>query len=94
VEEYIEKWALVSTSQFRDRRKDYEFWGDRKKNNAQVAGNKILSILDSQLLAWALEESIEEIDDEIIKKWLGKMLFSVQTLDIPKKIKLFKTFST
>ena len=91
VEEYIEKWALVSTPQFRHGGEDYKSWGNRKKNNAQAVGNEILSILDSQLLAWALEESVDEIDDEIIERWLGKMLFSVQTLDIPEKIKLFKS---
>jgi replicative superfamily II helicase len=91
VEEYIERWALVSTPQFRREGADYKSWGNIKKNNAQVVEKEILSILDSQLLAWALEESIEEIDDEIIEKWLGKMLFSAQTLDIPEKIKLFKS---
>jgi len=91
VEEYIEKWALVSTPQFRCGDADYKSWGNRKKNNAQAVANEILSILDSQLLSWALEESVDEIDDEIIEKWLGKMLFSVQTLDISEKIKLFKS---
>jgi len=90
-EEFIEKWALASTPQFRKDWENYGSWGNRKEKNAQVAGNEVLSILDSQLLAWALEESIEEIDDEVIEKWLGKMLFSVQTLDIPEKIKLFKS---
>jgi len=91
VEEYIEKWALVSTPQFRRSGADYKSWGNRKKNNAQAVENEILSILDSQLLAWALEESVDETDDEIIEKWLGKMLFSVQTIDIPEKIMLFKS---
>lgn len=91
VGEFIERWALASTPQFRQDWENYGSWGSRKKKNAQAAGNEILSIMDSQLLAWALEESIEEIDDEIIKKWIGKMLFSVQTLDIPEKIKIFKS---
>jgi len=91
VEEFIERWALASTPQFRQDWENYGSWGNRKKKNAQAAGNEILSILDSQLLAWALEESIEEINDEIIEKWLGKMLFSIQTIDIPEKIMLFKS---
>jgi len=90
-DDFLEKWALASTQQFRKDWTSYESWGNTKRKNAEVARNEILSTLDSQLLAWALEESVDEIDDEIVGRWIGKMLFSVQTLDIPEETKKFRS---
>ena len=89
-DDFLEKWALASTQQFRKDWTGYESWSDTKRRNAEAAKNEILSTLDSQLLAWALEESVDEIDDEIVERWIGRMLFSIQTLDIPEETKKFR----
>jgi replicative superfamily II helicase len=89
-DDFLEKWALASTQQFRKDWANYDSWGNTKRRNAEAAKNEILSTLDSQLLAWALEESVDEIDDKMVTRWFGRMLFSVQTLDIPEETKKFR----
>lgn len=89
-EEFLEQWALASTPQFRNAGTEYDSWTSRKHLNADTAKQQILTILDSQLLAWALEESVDEIDEDIVGRWIGKTLFSVQTLDIPELIVKFR----
>ncbi len=88
--EFIAQWALASTSQFRKDWESYDSWGSKKRHNAEVNKDEILAILDPQLLAWALEESVDEIDDAVVEKWIGKTLFAVQTLDIPEYVGKFK----
>jgi len=90
-EEFIEQWALASTTQFRKDGLQYDSWTERKRRNAEIAKQEILAILDSQLLAWVLEESVDEIDEGIVERWVGKTLFSVQTLDIPELIVKFRS---
>jgi len=89
-EEFLEQWALASTSQFRRTGTEYDSWTSRKYLNADTEKQQILTILDSQLLAWALEESVDEVDDDIVGRWISKTLFSVQTLDIPELIAKFR----
>jgi superfamily II DNA/RNA helicase len=89
-QEFIAQWALASTSQFRKHWETYESWGPTKRHNAELNRDQILAILDPQLLAWALEESVDEIDDAVVEKWIGKTLFAVQTLDIPEYLEKFK----
>lgn len=89
--EFLEQWALASTKQFRDGWTTFESWTAKRRSGAQRNKAEILSILDSQLLAWALEESVDEVDEGIVEKWIGKTLFSVQTLDIPEHIERFKS---
>lgn len=87
IKDFLEKWSLASTPQFRADGENFESWQTRKIRNAQRSQREILDILDSQLLAWVIEESLGEIDDEAVSRWINKTLFSVQTLDIPKEIK-------
>jgi len=87
--EFVEHWALASTSQFRSAGETYESWGSRRRVNAEKNTRDILTILDSQLLAWAIEESVDEITDEVVEKWVNRTLFAVQTIDIPEQTKRF-----
>lgn len=88
--DFVEKWALASTPQFREDWSNYESWGEIKRRNAEQRKREILSVLDSQLLAWALEESVTEIDNETIEGWIGRTLFSIQTLDLAEETRKFK----
>ena len=90
IKDFLEKWSLASTPQFRADGTNFESWTTRKLRNAQRSQREILDILDSQLLAWAIEESLGEIDDEVVSGWINKTLFSVQTLDIPEETKKLK----
>jgi len=89
-EELLEQWALASTPQFRGDGRNYDSWGSRKRLNAEIKKQQILTILDSQLLAWSLEESVDEVDENIVGRWISRTLFSVQTLDIPELITKFR----
>ncbi|MEA5621427.1 Hachiman antiphage defense system protein HamA [Nostoc sp. UHCC 0251] len=91
VDNFLEEWALCSTSQFRKEGGDYSEWGTIKKNNANKNKEEILSTLDSQLLAWLFETVIDEVSDEVITNIFNKMLFSVQNLDTFQVIECFKT---
>ena len=41
-------------------------------------------------MAWTIEESVDEVNQEILDEWINNTLFSVQTIDIPEIIQLFK----
>lgn len=90
-EEFIDKWALVSTKQFRQNPNSYDTWGPLKTINAERNKTDILSIIDSQLLAYAIEQGIEEFDENEFEQFIGKTLFSIQTLDINNEANKFKT---
>lgn len=90
IEDFLEKWSLASTPQFRKDGGNYESWTATKTRNARRLQREILDIMDSQLLAWVIEESLGEIDDEVVSSWLSKTLFSVQTLDISDEVQKFK----
>ncbi len=90
IPDFVEKWALASTPQFRKDGGGYSDWKVIKRRNAERAKESILSTLDSQLLAWIIETAVGEITDEEIKIIFGKLLCSVQTLDIQDEIDEFK----
>ena len=91
LDEFLSNWALASTKQFREDGINYESWGKQKKRNADKEKNIILTMIDSQLLTMAIEESLEESDENDIVKWFEKMLFNVQQLSIENEIIQFKS---
>jgi superfamily II DNA/RNA helicase len=86
---FLRAWSLASTSQFRKEWDSFASWGNVRKRHALDASEEILSTLDSQLLAWIIEDNIDKIEEKTAKQWVAKTLFFVQTIDLPDAQKKF-----
>ncbi|MBD1808859.1 DUF1837 domain-containing protein [Microcoleus sp. FACHB-SPT15] len=88
--DFLDNWALASTSQLRQAVEPYDKWLKGKKTNANKSKERILATLDSQLLAWILETCIDEVKDEKLELIFNKLLCNVQVLDFENELISFK----
>jgi replicative superfamily II helicase len=92
-ETFLEKWALVTTSQFKEFQRSaqtFEEWSSpRKVSNIKEKISKILLTLDSHLLAWILEAEMWEPNSEI-EEVLEKLFCNIFELEIDSYIREFR----
>lgn len=89
-DDFLSLWALASTNQFRKDGENYQQWTPQKNTFANKSKSEILSLLDSQLLAWILESCIDEVDEEKIEFIFKKLLCHVQSWDLEEVLDTFK----
>lgn len=89
-DDFLDKWALAASSQFRKSEDPYENWTKQKKTKASKSKEIIFSILDAQLLAWILETCVDEVDELEIQRVLNRLLCNVQALNFEKELDIFK----
>ena len=86
----MEKWALASTKQAKERGMNTTSWTKRILSNAEKNKKEVLDILDSQLLSWLDSENIEDITAEDIEELFGATMASIQSLNLSKMVTIFK----
>jgi replicative superfamily II helicase len=89
-DDFLDKWALASTNQFRKSNKPYQEWTKQMKTRASKSKEIIFSILDAQLLAWLLETCVDEVNEAEIQRVLNRLLCNVQALDFEGELESFK----
>ncbi|MDP2887102.1 MAG: SAVED domain-containing protein [Ignavibacteria bacterium] len=83
-----EKWALASTKTFRNKGDKQKVWTPRR--GAIVNQEEILSIIDSQLLAFVVQEAVEELDAKTFERLFARTLCEIQSLEIDDELKILK----
>lgn len=87
----VEKWAFASTKTFRNKDDEEKNKEWKPKKGAKIYKEEILSIIDAELLAYVIEEAIEELDKNAMDAFWGKTLCAVQSLDLEEQVEKLKS---